>query len=53
MLTFVNSTKHVTHINSKLESTDPGRLKRSGGVLNQSHLSREDLVLNANCGESK
>lgn len=45
--------KHVTHINSKLESTDPGGLKRPDDVLNQSHLSREDLGLNSNCQESK
>lgn len=46
-------TELVTDINSKLESTDPGSLKRPNDVLNQSHSSREDLVLNSNCQESK
>lgn len=46
--------KYVIHINSKLEFTALGRLKRPDDVLNQSHLNREDLVLlNSHCWESK
>ena len=44
--------KYVIHINSELESMALGRLKRPDDVLNQSHLNREDLVLNSNCWES-